>query len=330
MTIDFDIGDTHPSSPHLFADLAELLLLTGLNGRTSLHANDLESLISHGNISVDEIDEEEDADKAEKSSAESHSRRDRQIEDVFSQLGYRSSAFNAFYPFAVRRETLLFETPLSDEQRLYRFMLACSRLRSFGRGGLPQRWAKGFAKVSQAALRGLLPEYATTRIFDANSDDRQSHYGSDLRCALKKLGAELGVLSINEDECQKVVSSGDAGLDLIASVNLDDGAATAFAVLGQCGAQEKDWPKKTLEAHPMNLRHFFQMQWNYPSAMFTPVCYRDADGAWVDNKSANGVFLADRSRILTLIAKQNDVAKIVSAPWFGEFEAEFAQFIDAR
>lgn len=326
--MNFEVGEIHPNSPHLFADLAELLLLIGLNGRLRLHANDIESLITRDHISSDEIDDEDDSEKADKSSAEGNSRKDRQIEDIMSQLDYRSKSFGAYYPFSFQGGTLELGDQLSEEQRLYRFILACSRLRSFGRKGLPQRWAKGFAKLSKIAMTGLLPSHATTRIFDANSEDRHAYYGTDLRIALKKLGEELSVLLINENECEKAGPSGDAGYDIISSLNFEDGAATAYAVLGQCGAQETGWPNKTLEAHAINLKSYFQVQFDYPSVMFTPVCYRTATGEWVDNKCANGILLADRSRILSLIGKQNGVQPIVSTDWFANFETEFCQFGD--
>lgn len=325
----FEIGELHPNSPHLFADLAELLLLVGYNGRTRLHANDLETLLTEHIINADEIDEEEELDSAEVSSAERNSRHDRQIEDVLTHLAYRDSAFGDWYPFDVAGGTLEVRSALTDSHRLYRLLLACSRLRSFGRSGLPQRWSKAFTLVARAALIGLAPSTATSRIFDANSDDRHNYYGTDLRHALRKMGNDLGVIHINEAECDKSESSGDGGFDLIANLHFDDGAATAYAILGQCGAQETDWPKKTLEAHALNCRSYFQIQFDYPSVMFTPVCYRTATGEWVNNKSANGILLADRQRILHLIDAQQGTAQIVANRWFTDFEAEFIQFGDA-
>lgn len=322
----FNIGEIHRNTPHLFADVAELLLLTGACGKSFLHTNDLESLIKNEPISTDEFDEEECEEKLQQSSADKNSRQDRQLEDVMSQLDYRSKSFNNFYPFHYHNDTLRLSSGISEPQRVYRFLLACSRLRSFQKKGLPQLWAKQFAKLSQLALAGLQPMHATTRIFDANSDDRKSHYGTDLRIALKKLGEELGVLKINEDECQNAGSSGDAGYDLISSFNFDDGAATAFAILGQCGAQETGWPKKTLEAHSMKLRNYFQLLFDYPSVMFTPVCYRTATGGWVDNKCANGIFLADRLRTLMLLEKQKSFSTIIIQQWFIDFEDQFLKF----
>lgn len=324
----FEIGDIHPNTPHLFADLAELLLLVGYVGRSHLHKNDLESLLNNGSITSEEIDDEADAeqvaDDTEVSSAERTNRMEQQLEDVFTQLGYRANALSEFYPFSIDGEQLIVKGSLTEKHRVYRLLLVCSRLRSFGRDGLPQRWAKHFAQLSKIALEALVPIRAETRVFDANSDDRKNYYSTDLRIALKKMGQDLGVLKINEGECDKAGPSGDAGFDLIATIRFDDGAATNFALLGQCGAQEKGWPSKTFEAHPIKLRHYFQIQFDYPCTMFTPVCYRTATGEWVDNKCANGVLLADRGRILNLIDALNQWAALVQLSWFAKFEQEFA------
>lgn len=322
----FEIGDLHPNTPHLFADLAELLLLVGYNGRSRLHANDLEALLTGQGINSDEIDEEYEEDQALATSAERSSRHERQIEDVMGQLAYRAGSFGNSYPFSVMGSTLALNPTLSDPQRLYRLLVACSRLRSFGLGGLPQRWAKTFTKVARIAMEGLAAGTAVTRIFDANSDDRNGYYGTDLREALKVMGNDLAVLSVNEDECNKASSSGDGGYDLISVLAFDDDAVTNYAILGQCGAQETGWPGKTLEAHAINCRHYFQMQMDYPSVMFTPVSYRGATGEWVDNRCANGILLADRRRILHLIDARQGLADIVAAQWFVDFELEFEQF----
>ena len=329
----FEIGEIHPNTPHLFADLAELLLLVGDVGRAYIHKNDLESLVSNGSITTEEIDGEVEAEQeaieTEKSTAERTDRLEQQLEDVFTQLGYRANALGDCYPFTLDGEQLIMNSALIEKHRVYRLLLACSRLRSFGRKGLPQKWAKHFAQISRVALESLVPARAETRIFDANSDDRKNYYSTDLRVALRKMGQDLGVLSINEDECNKAGPSGDAGFDLIATIKFDDGAATNFALLGQCGAQEREWPSKTLEAHSINLLNFFQVQFNYPSTMFTPVCYRTSAGEWVDNKCANGVLLADRGRILNLIDARNQWVEIVQTPWFISFEQDFSNMVAA-
>ncbi|CAG0983701.1 hypothetical protein MTYP_01902 [Methylophilaceae bacterium] len=318
--MNFSIGELHPNTPHLLADLAELLLIVRYNGRTSLHKNDIESILQNGTISPEEIDAEISVEAQDVSDAEKNGRREQQLEDLLTHLDYRANALTDYYPFVLNGETLILREDITEKQRVYMFLVACSRLRSFAGVGIPQKWAKKFALLSKEALGGLLPEHANVRIFDANSEDRVNYYNTDLRIALKRLGRDLRVLGINEEECNKKGPSGDAGLDLVAIVDFDDGAATAYAVLAQCGAQETGWPKKTLEAHAMRFRNFFQMMIDYPGVMFTPVCFRVADGSWVDTQSANGIFLADRGRILKLLDHQDLWVLITGSDWFLEFE----------
>jgi hypothetical protein len=322
--MNFKIGELHPNTPHLFADLAELLLLINYGGRRSLHRSDIESVLTSGTISHEEIDDEDDEDDFRgTSSAERNGRIERQVDDIMTHLGYRAGALSAFYPFQFDGDKLTLHESLDSKQRVYRLLLACSRLRSFDSRGVAQRWAGSFTELSKIALIGLLPQHATVRIFDANSQDRRDYYSTDLRQALRRLGSDLGV-AVNEIECDKQAPQGDAGLDLVGVIDLVDGASTSFAILGQCGAQETNWPKKTLEAHSIKCRHFFHIQFDYPGVMFTPVCFRTATGEWFNNGSTNGIYLADRSRILKLLDLQNMCGHIAALPWFATFEKEFA------
>lgn len=316
----FKIGDIHRNTPYLFADLAELVLLVGYNGRRSLHKNDLESLVNNNGISFEELDEEEDADiEFEGSGAEKNDRLERQLEDVLTQIDYRSKALAHYYPFVVRGESIMLKSNLTKKQKVYKFLLACSRLRSFDKAGIAQLWAKAFTEISKIAMKGLLPNNAEIRIFDANSNDRKAYYTHSLKEALKRLGNELAV-EVNNAECDKAGTSGDAGLDIVALINFDDGAKTSYAILGQCGAQETAWPRKTLESHSMRYRAYYQILFDFPNVMFTPVCYRTADGNWWNTQAATGVLLLDRIRILKLIEMQNRWEEIVDSVWFQGFE----------
>lgn len=322
----FEIGEIHPNTPHLFADLAELLLLTNYFGRKSVHKNDLESILNNGSISPEEIDLEAETEAEAESiglpTAQRNDKIENQLEDVLTQLRYREKALEGSYPFYVTNEQISLAEDLTNKQRIYRLLLACSRLRSFQKKGIRQKWASLFVKTSQVAMESLLPSSATIRVFDANSDDRRSYYSTDLRKALKVLGNDLGVRH-DEEECQKASPQGDAGFDLIGTLPFEDGAAVNYAILGQCGAQEKAWPSKTLEAHSIQLRNYFKVLFDYPSVMFTPVCYRSSTGEWVSNNATNGILLADRIRIINLIDKGSAHCRIVNTASFSEFENEF-------
>lgn len=318
----FKIGDIHPSVPHLFADLAELAVIIKYNGRYDLHKNDLITIKGQNNTSVDDIDQEEQESNNEGSDAERSDRLERQVEDVWTQLDFRQSFLGEIYPFIVKGDFIHLKENLTEIQRIYIFLLACSRLRSFtkSRKGIIQHWAKNFAIVSKFCTTALLPPESTVRIFDANSDDRRNYYGTDLRKALKIMGKDLAVPFINEQECEKASSSGDAGFDIIATVEFGDELSSNYALLGQCGAQETEWPKKTLEAHSLKLRTYFQVHFDIPTLMFTPVFYRNSDGEWVDNSPCAGVLIIDRARILNLLKRTDHCSNIVSEQWFIDFE----------
>ncbi|MGZ8218908.1 hypothetical protein [Methylomagnum sp.] len=323
--MNFNIGEIHPNSPHLFADLAELLLLIGYGGRNWIHKNDLLALRTSASTSLEEIDQETAIMEGLESNARRHDRLETQLEDVWTQLEYRSGAMKHFYPFVVRGDKLLLLDQLNIKHRSYRLLVACSRLRSFAKKGIPQRWAKSFTLISRLALHGLMPPHASIRIFDANSEDRREYYSTDLRDALVKLGIDLCAFKIDKEECRKVPAQGDGGIDLVATIDFSDGAAGTFAIIGQCGAQETGWPSKTLEATPVRFRNFFSIPFDWPSIMFTPVCYRNSNGEWVDNQSTNGILLADRLRILSLLEKMDVWSLLADAEWFSCFEKEFKE-----
>jgi len=325
----FKIGEIAPNTPHLFADLAELLVLVDPNGRGWIHKNELLDWRNFANTSLEEVDEEDKETKKLEAlgggDARRHEREESQLEDVWMQLEYRAGAMREYYPFVVQGNKLHKCDTFDIRHRAYRLLLACSRLRSFDNAcGIRQRWAKSFAKLSRLALQGLMPNHADIRIFDANSDDRRNYYKTDLREALLKLAEDLA-FKPNEEECRKAGSSGDAGIDLVGVVNFGDGAIGNYAVVGQCGAQEKDWPSKKLEANHINFSCYFQLLFGWPSIMFTPVCYRSATGEWVDNQSTTGVLLADRLRMLYMLDKADAWNTVASSEWLFSFEEEFSR-----
>lgn len=326
--MNFNVGDILPNTPHLFADLAELVAIINYTGRYDLHKNDLLSLSSQSNVSNEEADEEEAEIDAAPGDAERSERVERQLEDVWKQLEYREEFLGDMYPFEIEDDFIKLKRELNSSQKIYRLLVSCSRLWSFrSNGGLVQLWAKHFTELSKYALTGLLPAHANVRIFDANSPDRRTHYGTNLRKALRILGKDLGMPSIIEEACDAAETSGDAGFDIIATVEFPDELSSNFGILGQCGAQGKSWPSKTLEAHSLKLRTFYQVHFDHPSVMFTPVFFRTSQGKWVDTAPCAGVLILDRYRILHLLSKTDHADAIVDSEWFRTFETDLASMI---
>lgn len=299
----FNLGVVHKRHPHLLADLAELTLLARYDQIDELSQARLEQLIKELPGAPEELAANEG--DAEQHAVDQHESADRHIEDCWAQLEYRQSVFGEYYPFEVASSSLRWKLGIRTTKHcLYAFLLVCSRLRSFEISGFPQRAAKVFAQISKVALEELSGPGAKVRIFDANSDDRQHHYGTDLRTALRKLVVELGAHFVSEKDIDQLSSSGDGGLDLVSIHDFADGAKGAVSMFGQCGAQETDWPKKTLDAHPIRFAGLFKCLHEPANVMFIPLSFRDSSGAWVAAYKISGCHLIDRLRILSLTEKR--------------------------
>lgn len=320
----FNIGELQVGTPHLMADLAELLLLLDFNGRKTIHRGELSSIISQEAKSVETIDAEL-LDASRESDAEAHDSLERKLDFIWGQLEFRESTLDDAYPYIVDGDELIMLDNLSDIQKIYCFLTCCSRLRSFNAftnfGSISQKWAKYFTFLCKEAVKSLAPagKRTSVRIFDVGSPDRHSYYGTDLRDALPILGRDLGVISNNIDNCNQT-SSGDGGFDIIVDYGFDDNLTSNFGILGQCGAQETEWPTKVLESHSINLRHYFHTNYDLPSVMFTPVFYKQSNGRWVNERHTNGVLLLDRQRIINLIADTSAERRIIHSNWFVNYE----------
>lgn len=319
----FNIGVQHPSTPHLFADLVELLAVYDYLGKGELHKNDVISLVNRLPVGSDDFDEAVSAEEKPYPDALKSDIRESKIEDLWTQMSYRCASFSNSYPFSIVGDRIVLETDwTSSKHRVYRFLLAASRLRSFNNSSR-SKWAKVFAHISAFSLKSLLPDDADVKIFDANSDDRRNFYGTDCRKALVKLADQICAQNINQKSIDKLSPSGDGGIDLVGVVSFNDNASGSHVFFGQCGAQEREWPNKILEAHSLSLQSYFTVLHDTVTTMFTPVTYRMATGDWVNDRHITGALVLDRLRILTLLEKSNMCDDIVQQSYFIDFEEEF-------
>ena len=336
----FEIGELHPNTPHLFSDLIELSILVNGNEQSKLSESDIESLIRTGVISSEENDIEiEDDFESDISSAEKNDKAEERVENIFRLLEYRQGCFGDFYPFQVLQgEFISLKKPtfieLTAEEKLYVILLACSRLRSFKnhksttqKKSVVQLWAKYFTELGKVAFQSLLPEWANVHIFDANSDDRRNIFGTNLKEAMQRLGKQDMVAPANLllNGIYQLSTSGDAGLDLVGIGNFNDKAISNLVIFGQCGAQETNWPSKTLEGHQIHLSNYFHMQPSYTNYMLIPLSYRDSNGSFVNSNKLGGTLLLDRKRILDLATKKITASDLVDREWMKEFIADFNQ-----
>ncbi len=317
----FEIGQIHKNHSWLGADLVELLVAIDYTGRNKLHKNDLQEVNNRAATSSDEIDEElHSAEQIHQ--AQTIDLTEQHCEDIWGQLEFRQGYLGDSYPFIVHGDFIENKDKTNGINNIYKFLLATSRLRSFPiSGGIRQRWAKYFAEISRYALSSMLPDGSVCKVFDANSSDRKNYYGTDLREAAKILARDIRATLFREEE---ISSSGDLGIDLVGHLPFNDSSQPIPVWIGQCGAQEKGWPDKILEAHPTAQRAHFHTLAEWSATMFTPVCYRQSNGDWPYSKSTSGIILIDRLRMIELLEKKHIYSEIVEEDWFQEFIKDFS------
>lgn len=310
MTLKFTVGEVPRTKPFQFADLAELVILVGLNSQVS--KADLDGLINTGSADSDpDGDVSSTAHVLDVSMAHA-----KNAEDCFKHLNYRLGALDEIYPFQVQDSLLTARPFIGIAGYLYLFCLICSRLRSFsGEAGFPQRCAKLFTELSAIALRASLKSSAAVYIFDAGSNDRAQFFDNNLKHALKKLAQILNACP-DEGLIAQQSTSGDGGIDLVAVNDLGDSARGVMAYFGQCAAQQDGWPKKTLEA--TRSMSFFSMGHDASNLLYTPVLYRNATGRWVNDLYAHDCIIMDRLRMMR--ALQNVIDQ-VPLPLFASIQS---------
>ncbi|MFN7042955.1 MAG: hypothetical protein ACK4OH_17595 [Acidovorax temperans] len=315
----FKIGPVHRNVPHLLADLVELLLVVGYDKMTHIARQSAEAIVVASEAHSEELDEQEAEASSSESDAEKHDFSFVAMDDVWKVLSYRDKFFGENYPFDIDGDSIRPSSELTEGGRIYRLLLACSRLKSFSRQQRAE-WARGFAALSAFALKQGMPKAAQVRIFDANSDDRKNYYSTNLREALKILGIDLHAFFINHAECDKSSSSGDASLDIVGIYPFLDGAAGTLAILGQCAARETEWPSKRFEGNPATLSTYFTLTSTPQHVTFIPLSFRLSTGSWVDASKVTGTLVLDRGRILNLALLSDDLTPILEAEWFKKFE----------
>lgn len=327
----FDIGEYHTRATHLYADLIETLLMVGYEEKKSIYIRNSDTLLSGGDLSPEELDYfselQEIDDEATKQEVLSELN-----EDCLNTLEFRLSTYGEDYPFYIKGGALFLKDDLTPSHFIYFLLLACSRLRSFELT-IRQKWSGYFTEASKIALESIMPKSGDVKIFDANTDDRRNCFHTDYRKALKELGKMIGASATIEKACDEESSSGDGGLDLVGIFNYNNDAAPGyFVVFGQCAAQEKNWPSKVFEAHPLSFSNFFALHIEPLNTVFIPICFRKADGTWVQGSKVNGCVMHDRKRIMMLLKDHHSksLTEITSSEWLSDFKNDLSRIIDSQ
>jgi len=323
-----EIGTIVKSAPFIVADLTELLIFFSYENKDRFTQSDIENLLSE----IPLQDSTEEAFVDDESDSVISLKMQTLAEDVFRHIVTRQQRFKEWYPFNTSEAHIELQDreSLTDKNYTYLFLVLCSRLRTLKNQSDRGRLASYFTELSKYAMQALLPAHGDVKIFDANSQDRKEYFGTDLREAMLVLAGYTSAYA-NEENCRKLSSSGDGGLDLVGKVCINDGAPGALILFGQCASREKSWPGKTLEASPQRFRTELQFTTDPYNCVFIPVDYRDSNLDWQNLHNTNGCFLIDRQRLLYLLDNNESYVATMSAEsWFKDVKESLGSLVGAE
>lgn len=308
----FSLGRVVATRSHLLADTIEIAIAFGEYEQISVTdtigiilnaAKDETELLNLDEPDLDDNDVADDLGEPEISQ-----KQQTKAENAFRQMEFRAASLKDFYPFIIDGEVVSLKRDLSEPNKLYLLLLACSRTRSFkGKKGAVQALADCFEEISAVCLRNMISPFGEVFMFGPNSDDRKNVFGSKLEEAIPALCDKMG-MSIAPNWKPPKGSSGDAKIDIIGVYGFGDTANGIDVIIGQCASieDEKNWQKKRQEADFETKRGTFHFIVKPTAALFIPVFYRSPDGNWIDEDMVSGVIAIDRYRILNTIFAGTD------------------------
>lgn len=284
-----DYGIINDRSPHIIADLCELICLCEA---TSVSRGDIESYINTkgGAGLLTELSASDDTQTNERIQA--------LTEDAFQHLIYRQNAFKHWYPYVVSHDVIEVKDSYTDHHRIYASLLIQSRLKMLPRADR-FRLASEFEALCREALPGLLPAW---RIYHFGANGRDRHlFGHKLKDALRVLAGKLkdGIIEKRVNELSEH-DVGDAGIDLVGMYEWQDDAESIATYFCQCAAQQTGWPEKRFEASPLSLERYFSFFHKPGTVLMIPVCYRIPSGQWLGSDGHQSI-LVDRLRLVELM-----------------------------
>lgn len=311
---------------HLWADYLELCCLASKDGEANAEEilREFWRLGSGIATIVDaEPDEVDDFADMELAAPEMTDKAAVRVRDLFAHLSVRQSLFAGAYPFEVLADdaTLRLRDTSGFDKQLYVFLLLASNLR-FLDGRTMQDVTHDFESLCADRFASLWPRFEV-RLFGTSHHPTLTGYSGNKPSRIGQLATDIYANVLIKDGALPRTGVGDAGLDIVSWLPIDE-APYMPLFFAQCGCTadvEEMLCKQnssSLERWRGNLQHI----WSY-NFMFTPVCYRDAEGLWPMPNEIRSAFF-DRVRLLRISDDLSDEDSGLFSSW------EFVQSVLTR
>lgn len=307
--------DRLPGAPqlHRWADWAEILAYTSAGGTLSM-PEFAETTERRKDFIETESEDDQDQRDIEKETLIAESRGDsskyrdalaERAGDVLVYLKDRAARYGVVYPFEVdtQNRTLSLRES-SDSRRLYLFILSCACFRYVKDPADRTSLAAKFELLSLEALKEMMPSNSEVHLFGSNSIENGRYKGL-LYEKIKHLAKDLGEQVIARESDFERNDTGDNGLDLVAWVPSRDQLPGRIVVYAQVACTPQ-WVSKQHSSHASSWASVMNLTADPVNMVFIPFDYRRPGDDWYTRRHIHKSVVADRYRIITLLASQSD------------------------
>lgn len=218
------------------------------------------------------------------------------INIIFEYIEERKTIYQNAYPFETdskRGIKLISKDTLTEQQKLYLYLIIASSLKSFKK--LNSEITSEFKILSETILRSYLPLQAKVINFANNKI-----YKGNTKAKIRQLANDIN-LEYNDEEIEQIsdYNSKEEGLDIVAWIPFEDNNPNTIIILGQC-ACGKDWFGKQNETfrYENYLKYYRQP---FTHSIFMPYDLKNLNGRFGFSKDiTTNHIIFERRRILFL------------------------------
>jgi hypothetical protein len=221
--------------------------------------------------------------------------------ELLSHLQHRVDDLSDRYPFVLESDdALCLREDLTDDHRLYLFLLLASNLKYLSKGQA-QQVTTAFELLSPYVLRSHLGEHAEAHLFGTSVREDVDRYAGSLWTRLEALSGDVHFPLQTKREEVETNYSGDNGLDVVGWLKSGDNTSRIVVVFGQC-ACGRSWQNKMHEASADHWAPVFTFTVPLVNVLLIPYSARNADGSWFNEYRIPKGVVIDRERIMARVA----------------------------
>ncbi|MFP7442935.1 hypothetical protein SFC50_04460 [Bacillus infantis] len=247
-------------------------------------------------------EEPEEMDRGSRDHSSKYDKIRLEIENYFLIIAYREKTLGKHYPFEIDEtgSAITLKKHLKKYNIYYLFLLFASNLSFFDKPTIHEL-THAFEDISCDILKLISPSLAVTRVFGTSRNENERvFYKGNLRSRITTLAANLNTNTSDafNDDPKYDKPGGDAGLDLVSFIPIDDMPFIPVS-FAQCSCSQDEWENKQFSIKRDIWDRRISNIAPYLEFLFVPFYYRRVNGEF-ENKTTIYTSLIDRHRIFKI------------------------------